>query len=51
MELIDDVHHVESRFGLLGERVIVLVQDKYTFTVKQTIGSEIILNEPDGTPS
>jgi hypothetical protein len=30
--------------------MLVLVQDKCIVCVKQTIGSEIILDEPDGAP-
>ena len=32
------------------EIVFVLVQDRCTVCVKRTIGSEIILDAPDGTP-
>jgi hypothetical protein len=49
MELLDDVGHVESRFGPFGDR-LVLVQDRCMVCVKRTIGSEIILDAPDGTP-
>ena len=31
--------------------VLVLVQDRCTVCVQRTIGSEIILDAPDGTPS
>jgi hypothetical protein len=50
MEQIDDVRHVESHFCLFRV-VLVLVQDRCTVSAKHTIGSEIILNEPDGTRS
>jgi hypothetical protein len=33
------------------QAVLVSVQDRCTVNAKHTIGSEIILNEPDGTPS
>jgi hypothetical protein len=33
------------------ETVSVSVQDRCTVCAKHTIGSEIILNAPDGTPS
>jgi hypothetical protein len=33
------------------ETVLVSVQDRCTVSIKHTIGSEIILNAPDGTPS
>jgi hypothetical protein len=32
------------------EMVLVFVQDKCTVCTKHTIGSEIILDTPDGTP-
>ena len=47
MELLGDVGHVES---LLIHLEMVLVQDRCTVCVKLTIGSEIILDAPDGTP-
>jgi hypothetical protein len=58
MVLQGDVGHVESRFGPFGgcvsvslfETVLVLVQDKCTVCAKYTIGLEIILDAPDGTP-
>jgi hypothetical protein len=40
MELLGDKAHVESCFGPFGDGV----------SVKHTIGSEIILEAPDGTP-
>ena len=49
MELLGDVGHVESRSVRL-EIVLVLVQDRYTVCAKRTIGSDIVLNAPDGTP-
>jgi hypothetical protein len=49
MELLGDVGHVESPFGPFGE-VLLLVQDRCTVWAKCTIGSEIILDTPDGTP-
>ena len=49
MELLGDVGHVESRSVRL-EIVLVLVQDRCTVCAKRTIGSDIILNAPDGTP-
>jgi hypothetical protein len=48
-ELLRDVGHVESRYGLFGDS-LVLVQDRCTVYAKYTIGSEIILDAPDGTP-
>jgi hypothetical protein len=32
------------------ETVLVSVQDRYMVCTKRTIGSEIILDAPDGTP-
>ena len=47
MELLGDVGHAESRSVRL-EMVLVLVQDRCTVCAKRTIGSDIILNAPDG---
>jgi hypothetical protein len=49
MELLGDVGHVNSHFGPFGDSV-VSVQDWCTVCAKHTVGSEIILNAPDGTP-
>ena len=49
MEFLGDVGHVESRSVRL-EMVLVSVQDRCTISAKCTIGSEIILDAPDGTP-
>ena len=49
MELLGDVGHVESRFGPL-EIVLVLVQYRCTVCAERTIGSDIVLDAPDGTP-
>ena len=49
MELLGDVGHVESCFGLLGDSV-VSVQDRCTVCAEHTIGLEIVLDAPDGTP-
>ena len=32
------------------ETVLILTQDRYTVCAEQTIGLEIILEAPDGTP-
>jgi hypothetical protein len=45
----DDVSHVKSHFDLFGD-VLVSVQVGYTDSTKRTIGLEIILDTPDGTP-
>ena len=49
MELLGDVDHVESHSVHL-EIVLILMQDRCTVCVEQTIGSEIILDAPDGAP-
>jgi hypothetical protein len=48
MELLGDMGHVESCFGLLGDNVSV-GQDRCTVCAKHTIDSEIILDAPNGT--
>ena len=48
MELLGGVGHVESHSVCL-EIVIALVQDRCTVCAKRTLGSEIILDAPDGT--
>jgi hypothetical protein len=49
MELLGDMGPVESHFFSL-ETVLLPVQDRCTVCAKCTIGSEIILDAPDGTP-
>jgi len=49
MELQGDVGHVESHSVRLG-MVLVLVQDRCTVCAERTMGSEIVLDAPDGTP-
>jgi hypothetical protein len=49
MELLGDLGHVESHFGLVGDDVSVGA-DRCTVCSKRTIGSEIILDAPNGTP-
>ena len=49
MELLGDMGHVESR-SVRFEMVLVLVQDRCTVCAKRTIGSDIVLDVPDGTP-
>ena len=48
MELLGDVGHVESRIGPFGDNVSV-GSDRGTVCAKCTIGSEIVLDTPDGT--
>ena len=49
MVLLGDEAQVEARFGIL-DIVLILTQDWCTVCVECTIGSEIILDAPDGTP-
>ena len=49
MELLGDVGHVESHLVYL-ETTLVSVQDRCMVCAKSTIGSEIVLDAPDGTP-
>ena len=49
MVLLGDDAQVEARFSPFGESAI-LTQDRCTVCVERTIGSEIILDAPDGTP-
>ena len=50
MELLGDVGHVVSRFRPFGETVLVSMQDRYMVCAECTIGSEIILDAPEGSP-
>ena len=50
MELLGDMGHVESCSVRL-EMVFELAQDRCTDYAENTIGSEIVLDAPDGTPS
>ena len=47
MELLGDVGRVESLFFSFGDSVSL--QDGCMVCARRTIGSEIILNAPDGT--
>ena len=49
MVIVGDVGHVDSRSVRL-EIVLVLVQDTSTVCAKRIIGSDIVLDAPDGTP-
>ena len=49
MVLLRDEAQVEARFGPLGDSSNLDV-DRCTVCPKHTIGSEIILDAPDGTP-
>ena len=48
-QLLGDVGHVEYRSVRL-EMVLVFVQDRGTVCAKRTIGSDIVLDAPVGTP-
>jgi hypothetical protein len=48
MVLIGDKAQLEAHFSPF--RVLILRQDQCIVCIKRTIGSEIILNAPDGTP-
>jgi hypothetical protein len=49
MVLLGDEAQMEARFGYL-ETVLVSGQDRCTVCAKRTIGSEIIVDAPNGTP-
>ena len=49
MVVLGDMGYVEARFGPFGDSVI-LMQDRCTVCTECTIGLEIILDAPDGTP-
>ena len=49
MELLGDVGHVEPR-SICLEIVLVFVQDRCTVCARRTIGSDIVLDAPDGSP-
>jgi hypothetical protein len=50
MLLLSDEAQVDARFSLFGDIVFVSMQDRCMVCAKHTIGSEIILNAPNGTP-
>jgi hypothetical protein len=49
MELLGGVGHLKSCFGPFRD-VVSVGQDRCIVNAKRTIGSEIILDAPDGTP-
>jgi hypothetical protein len=57
MKLLGDVGHVESHFGPFGYIVTIslfggsgnVMQDRCTFCAECTMGSEIIMDAPNGT--
>ena len=46
---LGDEAQVEAHFGVL-DIVLILTQDRRMVCVERTIGSEIVLDAPDGTP-
>ena len=46
---LGDEAQVEGLFGL-SDIVLILMQDRCTVCAERIIGSEIILDAPDGTP-
>ena len=49
MELLGDVGHVEYLISVNLEIVLILLQDRCPVRAERTIGSEIVLDAPDGT--
>ena len=49
MQLLGDVGHVEYHFFLF-ETVLVSAQDRCMVWARHTLGLEIVLDTPDGTP-
>ena len=49
MVFLRDVGQVEAHFGPF-EIVLILTQDRCTVCAEHTVGSENILDKPDGTP-
>ena len=49
MELLGDMGHVESHFGLFG-MVLASMQNRCTVCAERTIGLEIGLHAAGGTP-
>jgi hypothetical protein len=50
MELLGDVGHVNV-VSVLLVIVLILTQDRCMVCTKHTVGSKIILDAPDGTPT
>ena len=49
MELLGDVGHVEF-VSVCLEIVLILTQDRCMVCTDRTIGPEVVLDTPDGTP-
>ena len=50
MVSLGDGGQVEARFSPFGDSAYLATQDRCTVCVEHTIGWEIILDAPDGTP-
>ena len=50
MVLLCDEAHVEYLVSVYLDIVLILTQDRCVVCAERTIGSEIILDAPDGTP-
>ena len=50
MVLLGEEAHVEARFGPFGDSANLDI-DRRTVYTERTIGSEIVLDVPDGTPT
>ena len=50
MVLLGDEAQVEYLFSVRLDIVLILTQDRCVLCAERTIGSEIILDAPDGTP-
>ena len=49
MELLGDVGHAEYLISVNLEIVLILTQDRCTVCTEHIMGSEIVLDAPDGT--
>jgi hypothetical protein len=49
IELLGDMGHLKSHFGQ-SKMVLVSMQEWCMACAKRTVGSEVILDTPDGTP-
>ena len=50
MVLLGDEPHVEPRYGPFGDSANLDI-DRCTVCTEHTIGSELVLDAPDGTPT
>ena len=50
MVLLGDEAYVEYLISVNLEIVLILPQDRFPVCAERTIGSEIVLDAPDGTP-